>query len=440
MDYRKRIADLSKTKGYKWLSVFEIGVNDRLVNRVTEIWDKSSPYDAYLVERNLSEVGRHLENMIAYRNQILTFEESSVRAALDFELFKQNADRLQRLDVAEWHAGQSKLESDEQKTASQFFAGVDSGVEPLAKGFSSVSAAAARVASQRNTDELKRIADVKAKWITIREYQNEIEARFNMPGHVMNLPDRAAKLQTLLLDEVEVAFQKSKTIASAVAVLFDMTGYSVELPRPAAGTDYLNEWLLWHKGLSRGIAIASQKEVESEVSIGFTQTTSYGSQPMKDADFIAKLNGDLLLELDTTILFTDSFQYLKLKGVGISFGAEKAALNDDPSYKYVYCKAIVFPPTVEDLVFKDKNRLLRREPMIFDKVSLTDPNTKNGGFFRGANIENIDPRGLWKIKIPNFIGWTGHSMRKVSEMMTDLRLHFLVQSRPKNTPADWASW
>jgi hypothetical protein len=427
--------ELRDTYGYIWLPVlrWDLPTIDDVIRKA--IGDEAKQlchYDAYRVEKLLADISRLLDRIFSYRKEGYDLDIAATTWALEYQLFKDQLDRQISLEQLAYVGEQREKERDAQKKAADAFAVVN---HPLAQGFSeaaSGSSASSGIAVQGESD---RRNVVKLKWDRLSKHQDDLELRHKLPGGSMNFIDRLDRLQGLLVEDVQEAYQKAVAARAGLKALF-----GIDLPFPAVDDNrFLDKFLSWTRLVIRQLEIDQQDDVEFDHIIPLVQLQGDGklSGVIAPAIYMTAMNpnGDGKLTVDLTNYFTPApLGKMWLRGVGLSFS------DADPSqetHRLYRLSAQVFPPPAQDLFSQMPNNTIPRTPILLSNISMTNPN-EPAKIYRGPNIDNLDPRGTWTVKINSTLGFpnVGRQTRNAASI-PDIKLHLAICARPEKSIDKW---
>jgi hypothetical protein len=142
--------------------------------------------------------------------------------------------------------------------------------------------------------------------------------------------------------------------------------------------------------------------------------------------------GDGILTVDLTHSFNPLFGRLWIRGVALSLGVQAP---QDAYQRLFRATGQVFPPPAKNLV--SPRAVSPRSPAILSTIFLNDPAVAPR-MYRGANINNLDPRGVWTIIInKNFSVADSRQHARDPGYITDIKLHLLLTGRPNQSVTAW---
>ena len=423
--------------GFDWLEAFDETIDEFSYNLLKTEFGEESPHDYFLVEGNLAELSKSLDKVLSYRRASNNLEEKAVRQALEYKLFKQNYDTVQKLETRDWNTKLAEVEVSSATEMVEQFNDID---HPLAKGFA-VSANANRTANETFLkSELARNELVKSKWENVDLYSHSLQSRHDQSGHALNYRQRSQRLKELLKQELISAFRFAKAASFGLRVAYGYSKKESELPALKLN-GYIDELVYWAGEKVRQINLIKEKEVVFEHVI-FTRTTkkSDGKFIYDSATFNAQ-RAKGVFEFDLTDYFPQELLNGGLRVVGVDVGLRLSDIVKTPQHKYFFTSALVFPPDQPDLNSSSHGAKLGRAPAILERVSMLDGNTP-ASFYSGNNIRNIKPHsGTWTVKIPKNMEYWYPKQYPANSFITDVALVLLLACTPETNPSKFdAFW
>jgi hypothetical protein len=241
-----------------------------------------------------------------------------------------------------------------------------------------------------------------------------------------------------MIEDVKECFQKSLAVQLGLKAVY---GIVVQPPLPMQGTPgFLDNWLIWARAAIRRLEIDQQDDVEFEQIIPLRSPFADGTTTMK-TDYEGPMlypSGNGVLSVDLTEYFDDLLGKLWVRGVGLT---TTLADSSGPTRDY-RVSAQVFPPAPPDL-FSVNQKLAPRAPAIIFNV-FANASEDAGRIYRGANVNNMDPRGTWTIVVNKsfFQCWETDKHPIVSHPMNpnyirDIQLHLALTGRPNKSATAW---
>ena len=381
---------------------------------IADLKPRTNPYSPFHVERLLDEVGAHIDRAIRYRDMIYGYQERALNAALDIAAFEASSLSLEALQQSLWtddqhqaaktveyavlgesptspdkSASMSKAESEKEAPAT-----VD--VEALtlrrARGMLGLIDAVER-------GETARRAQVTAYWQGERERRKLLAQRYTTPGNPLNYAEKAAQYVALLKSDLAKIYNKCRAIADGVGLVYGEKVSLPEKPRPSAAgapLDLLTAYVLWQREQIETITGLRLAETEFEQTIVVRNAKDADSPFYTAAAYNAHLQvaGDRTLELDLRDYFPDTIKRLRVIAAGITVTFDATGnVNDGERDRATFIKAAIVPPPLDTD---------NRRPLLFDGVGAHSSGLYNR-LKSGAQIENIDPKGIWTLKIGKYV-------------------------------------
>jgi hypothetical protein len=425
--WTEKKADLRK-KGYDWLPVLLDGAItlDVVINSAAESAETSlNPYDPYRVEQLLGDMSRLLDRIFSYRKEGYDLDIAATTWALDYQLFKdQLADQI-ALEQLAYIGEQKRIERDAQKRAADAFGGA---TDPLASGFMESTLGNSNSNDAAVAGEKDRRDGVQRKWDRLSTHQDDLQARHSMPGGSLNFGDRLSRLQKLLSEDVIECYQK------AIAANLGLKAvYNINEPLPTPDVlSFLDDLLSWTRKVLKQLEIDQQGDIDFQHIIPLTDPAWDGSRLISSGVYTAAMAGSGVLTVDLTNYFDALFGKLWVRGVALSLGVD----NPGDVYRRVFrATGEVFPPPTKDLF--DPRNDAARSPVILSAIGLDDPGMAVS-MYRGPNINNLNPRGVWTIIInKSFSAGDQKQHPREANSITDIRLHLQLTGRPDKSVPNW---
>ncbi|MDK4733531.1 hypothetical protein [Rhizobium sp. CNPSo 3490] len=408
-----------RSKGYSWLPVLPHGsstLDVLIAMAASEAKNTSNPYDPYRVELLFADISRLLDRIFSYRKEGYDLDISATTWAMDYELFKsQLADQI-AIEQMAYIGEQKEIEGNAQKRAADAFGSVD---DPLAEGFKQAAIGSSSSSDVVVAGERERRDRVQAKWSRLSKHQDELQARHLMPGGSLNFADRLDRLVKLLTEDVFECYQKAVAAALGLSAVY---GINELLPDPKEDC-FLDLLLSWTRNVLRQLEMTQRDDVDFEHVI-----------PLKSimgGAYDAQLGGGTI-KVDLTTYFDPLFGQLWIRGVALSLGIKNPG---DPYQAVFRATGQVFPPPTADLY--DPKNYSARPPAILAAIFMDEPSAIPR-MYKGANINNLNPRGMWTVIINDTFSAAddvGHP--RDPKKLLDIRLHLLLSGRPEKSPANW---
>ena len=427
---------------YSFLSAFQSDLTvDQIVYNVTSSVVNVTPtYDPYQIENLIASSSSLLDRCLNYRREMYGLEEQAVRRALEYQLYKDQRAAQYAIELS---ARAETQRLDEQKgqdaAASKFGSVVDK--EPLASGFAAISGAASQSLLEAITSEQERKNNVDIKWKAADAYQLALEARHSSPGNALNYSERFDRIRGLLEQDIAIAYQKIKCVSLGAKRIF---GISIPLESPTQ-LGYIDVLVKYVRDIIDAIEQATVSETDFEHVVSLHQVRTLRGTPntfqlLQDDPWNNGLfKSPWLVSFYLDKEFPPAVKTLRLRGLGISFVTSDADKADTHLRSIA---AAVFPPETQEF-FGDGTAFIARSPVIFERVSVFDPNGVR--YVQVPSIYNIDPRSSsspigWQIILSsNAIFPDGSAKGTANTFIKDIKLHMRLSGILSTTSADWTS-
>ncbi|MBY3575472.1 hypothetical protein HFN65_31530 [Rhizobium laguerreae] len=412
------------SSAYGWLKDFKDSQSvDELVFKFTNSISKEPlTYDPYQIEALLSSVSTLLDRCLVYRRELFDLEEQAVKRALEYDLFRQQLDAQKNIELATHVESQRQKEKSGQDNAAKAFAEIGAG--DLGKGFSLISEASSQSSGIAIGGEQDRKRHVEAKWTALADYQQTLQARHETPGHALNYTERANRIRSYLEQDISIAYRKSRSIDYGQERIFNI----VERLKPPKRERYLDYLVSYIREAINKIELKAMDEIEFEhvVSIHQPRAKNPGGKAkfehMDDENWKMALNakeGDGEIGCDLQIEFPSTIKRLRVRGISASMLVESP---DDPVARQRTCAIVVFPPRPSEWPTEIEEHLKDRTPVIIEHIGPAD---QRPAPTRYVSINNLDPRGSWRIQVSTNLLWADGKVHGRSEThIKDIKLHF----------------
>ena len=152
------------------------------------------------------------------------------------------------------------------------------------------------------------------------------------------------------------------------------------------------------------------------------------------------MNGDGSISIDLSDYFPEELGKVRVHGVGLTVDHKWTAHTNIGVHKNLFIRAAVFPPDQINPYSTQAGSVLNRQPVLLDKVTLTEPGVATR-YFKGPNIENIDPTGIWKIRLPDYILYINDGdHRRNADTVRDIKIHLLLASETSPLTSKWGDF
>jgi hypothetical protein len=432
---------------YAWLPNLQVPgrtqpsktLDEVIIEAARAVENSRPPYDPYRVEWLLEDISRLIDRIFAYRKEGYDLDVAATSWALDYELFKHTVDAHIRLEKAEHFDVVRRGDRVALTNAATAFA---ASADPLAPGFKALSSRSAEDDEKIADGERERQEAIDSKWALFKKYQDKLQERHNFPGGSLNFKSRLDRLVSLLVEDVQQAYLKARAAERGLKEVF-----FIHMPLPPLDGFFLEKFLLWARRVIRQLEIDQQDDIEFEHIIYLAQPRGDGQPSGVIEDYAGAMqpgnNGTLHVDLRHYFGTASLGAHLVVRGVGLSTSDSNPS---DPTHKLYRLSAQVWPPPQKDLFSplpavegSHGTRLewVSRGPIFLTNISMTSP-SEPVRMFRGPNVNNIDPRGLWIIQINKTLGFPNAAIHaRNPNNIVDVKLHLLLAARPTK---DYTAW
>lgn len=427
---KRRLMDGTDAQ-FKWLPDSP-PIDDVIFAALKKVEHVACPYDPYRVEPLLQDIGRLLDRIFSYRKEGYDLDIAATTAALDYKLFMDQLPIQIELEQAIHVGKQREIEREAQAKAASAFEAVSQSHE-LAAAFKESAAGSRDSNAEAVSGESVRRKLVQEKWRLLEDHQRVLQQRHALEGGSMNFKGRLERLLKLLREDVKDAYLKARAAERGLKHVF-----GINLSLPPLGKSFLEDFLIWTRQAIRTLEIEQLDNIDFEHIVYLAQPRGDGKPSGVVNDYAQKMASasDGTLEVNLKSYF-DSIPlgaHLWTRGVGLSFSHNNPSV---PQHRLYRLSAQIFPPPVKDLFSSNQNSTIPRGPILLTNVAITDPN-QTVKMHRGPEINNIDPRGSWIIKVNSTLGFPNDGTHTRNQLDTpDIKLHLLLTARPKKSAADW---
>ncbi len=357
-----------------------------------------------LVEPLMGEIATLLDRCLSYREEAANLEINGIAAALGRMVANGVRDIDRKMIVADASPEVAALLAANFVTAADQFRRDGT---PLGKGTAIEIAAQGAGNDKTSASEAERRSLAASRLSFTQKIQNQLQARYDVPGNAHNYAERHVRKRALFLSDIQAAYERAMAVAVGAKDLF---GFNEPLPVPTPNV--LDALVLWSKLAMRAATRVAETEIEFTKDIAVTVPT--GSAP---------------IALDTTNAFAGLLN-LRLRAVGASWISASGELKDNIETQYF---------TTQLVCARTDGQLGPKSVFIIGGVrafGLQRPVEMNSG----AAIYNLDPRGQWTIRLAPM----GHTQNPTldwprNSLIKALVLHFQVLAVPDPTK-DSAWW
>jgi len=420
---------------------------DNIVYKVTSGLMSTEPaYDPYQIESLASSISMLLDRCLSYRNDMYSLEERAIKRCMDYALFNNTFEAQKSLELAPRTNEQIQASLTGQQSAVTAFGGTGPNSSP---GFAAVYDGSAKSTKIALEWELHRQSFVSTKWDQTKANQDELAARYTVPGHALNYSERYDRLRSLLTQDVTVAFQKIRCLYKACNKVFDLA-LDLQDPFPFGYLDYL---VVFVRDAVNAVEVATVEEIDFDYVVYLRQPRmkSDGSQsqlidqttwenvisPPTSAPVGAKGSG-LLGPITLDKEFSAAIKKLRVRGVGLSLDITVPNDANINTAKLKSTSAVLFPPAQENLFSPGSQK--ERPPVVITGFNNSD--LASAKIVSAPAVANIDPRvDSWFIQVSSNLyvpDVNAHARNK--DEIKDIKLHLKLSALVDKTRSKWTDF
>jgi hypothetical protein len=447
---------------YSWLAPFavDLPVDTIVYNTTSSSVTAKPPYDPYQIETLAASTSSLLDRCLSYRQTLYSLDEQATKRALQYELYEKQSGVLQAIETAVYLQQKWTNENTGELATQAAFA--NDSTTPLAQGFTAAAKVRAASAATMAAGEQARAKNVSDKWAATNDYQATLQSRHDTPGNPLNYVERYNRVAAYLQEDVGIAFQKLRCLSAGCNAIF---GLNLSLPPPSP-VAYLDTMVTFLRNLMNQVEIATQTEVSFN-HIVYLHQPKVGQNPIyppstpltplpnpkpvigyypriSTDDWQATLQAVMgnsqnhlrSFAIDLTKEFPSTITRLRVAGVGLTMTLGNPSATD-ATYPYKSASAIVFPPTVTDLLETSPTPLMR-SPLIIEGIGLTSPTGPT--MIAPSSVRNIDPRGVWFVQLSANFYQPDATTTGSPDQIDDLKLHISLVGSLEADPNKWSAF
>lgn len=404
----------SNAATYGWLTPLVVSLDAITAASLLPAADRDPSHDPYQVEDHLEEIGRLLDNCLAYRREIYELQAQATKTALEYELFSKQLDALKKLEIAEGVAKQLAAQRGHYTNAVAGFTEV---------GFKANSSASLAATVAGLAWEEQRTGLVKTKWELVEQYQKSLNARHSESGNALNYVERFNRVLAFYKEDVTTAYELARAVSAGLRIVADI---NTSLP-PINNNNYLDKLIEWNRAVVKQFNKFHREDVQSEITIPLRHLsslrTNYSDQMKED--------GAGELQFDLTDYFNAGIKNLRLKGVALSFGVNSP---EGTALAFQHVGAVIVPPnTIDPFGAAPTEKTIPRHPLLVQAA--IGNRSVPVEYVSSTNTNNVNPRGQWTIIVSKkIIVSDGEDRPKRTEAkFKNFYLHLLVASQLTNS-------
>ncbi len=424
--YTMRRKELMSEPSYQWPQLFETVFNERSKAYILNV-QSDPPYDPFQVEDLLADISKLLDRCLVYRREYEQLDTSAVKAVMDDQLFLNQLGSLKSLELAESIERQRIAERTQHALAAGRF--------DKNGGWRYMALAAVASSDEALKGEGERKSAVADKWKHLEEYMQTMRQRFEAPGNSFNFSDRLSRLLKFYESDLIEAYQRARAAEKGLRLVF---GINSPLPDLRVSDRILDDLVAWNRKSIDLLDVQLEQDSDFEITVYVRQPNGTGKRLITEAAYetAIKGNGELLLDLKDYLPPAAAAKALRVKGVGMSMSYAGNLKEDLHTIKLYRASAVVFPPNSIDPFSPGELGRKPRPACILTNISLTDPNSSIR-YLTGVNVNNIDPRGEWRIRVSKTLGYPDASERIRNESVLDIKLHLWLAAHTSADPTNW---
>lgn len=186
--------------------------------------------DKYCVIQNIADVGMLLDRLLEIRRELWEIDATRIRTTISYRSTLQQGETEHELNIAQ--APEGRVE-------------------------------AVTAASLNKLAETRRMVE-------------NLESLHGESGSSLNFSERMAKIRNIFKQDIESCYVRSIAVFDGIRACFGVTDI-IERPRPGElkyatfeGAAHLDDWVAWHRKLSRALeaVVATQMEHEFAIPLG----------------------------------------------------------------------------------------------------------------------------------------------------------------------------
>lgn len=447
--------DLDKLKNefIDWFPNVDPTLSTRLKTEFSR-WNKNTLYNPTQIEKLIQDLGDSLDRMVQLKREFAELNNTAITRALEYRLFKQNKEIIKSLEIENKKKQSLLLKIHESEKISEQF---DSSDHPLSKGFSSEHQANIALSEKEINSWEVRKEKIETKWKHIEEHQKSLEQRHSLPGGSMNFKERSEITIKYILNDFRIAISKALALEMGLRILYGFQGTSILTldTQDSDAVDLIDSLSFWYQDQLENFEIEVQDYVETEITLSYVRTTG-ASRDNLIAIFRDK-SKSLGFDLDKglaglnwknaivkgigasfAILDTNFYQNMpgEVKPVQNTVGIGGVAVDIFGRRNHAFLKARIQPST------NSFDGMRKIPQLLVDGIGTTNPHS-GPRFVRGQNIENLKPKGIWKVDLDDKVFDASDTIMPLTAVMrntdnnvsnpytrvTDVRLHLLLSTK-----------
>jgi hypothetical protein len=415
---------------------------EHIRDAIKEVEPSFPPYNPYLYEPLLTDVGKLLDRCLAYRREGYELEAQAVRTALEYDLFEKvagtEADLIKTVT--------STTAVDAQKAAQEAAADAFDGGDSLSKGFKVLTGKGAASLKATADSEASRREGLEKKLEYIRKHQKLLKDRHTTIGHALNYEERRARVIDLLIPDVKEAYQKARAAKAGLEAqlgIFSKQSWSFPTITDDNEKDvsFLDRLVVWTRGAMKAYEVDCLDDVAFDRVIPLVSAWAHAIAPLIDQQvFNASMStGKGKVGATIKVAIPAGFEKARVRGVGLSIATAHADELRDGLILFGSWAALIFPPPQSD-PFHRVAHVIQRSPIVLGRVGVYQLNNPPE-MQSGEEVWNLDPReGEWKVVVEpatNFGRRDPLAWPRELAWLKDIKLHLRIVARPKKAAADW---
>ena len=431
----------SKIASTPWRSILpeaEPSIDHALQRVANEKLHREPRFDPYEIEALLRDVSKSLDKCLTYRREAQDIDAQAITHALDYQLFEEQRNVLTDLEVEAPMLERYRAEHAAHQSAAKEFSNAKQ-TNDLAAGFFELSENSATAVQALQGWQVSRRTLIEEKWRLLAQNRADVLALHEMEGSSLHYKGRYKRILKYLVEDFGLAYEKAISASLGLKAVHGID--SPALPTPATlppGSSILDEMVYWAREILTQLDLRKFAETEFEVIISLNQVNAFNNLPPTSTPLGEALKKDGEIAVDLTTYFEDfPVERLRCMAVGLSLNP-KHGWTPASWGPLIRSTAVVFPPAIENL-FSAAGGEIRRAPILFSNVHMSQP-TMQPTLQTSRSIQNVDPRGEWRIHVGKSIWFPDSSVTIVRgrlEHISDIKLHLQLCGVPDRNSGSW---
>jgi hypothetical protein len=382
-------------------------------------------YEPLLLETLLKEASQALDRCLAFRKEAYELEIAAVKAAADYQLFLDLAEKDEKLEINALGIPQTRVRESGYRKASAMYS--------QDQGFAKHDETLADSAREELGAANERQSLLETRWAIRRRYEADYESRHRETGNAHNFSERFRRIIPLLADDLQEAYEKLLAVWVGIKTIYNRAMTLPELK----GEETLEELVLFSRDAIRVLDLERQEEVEYQVVVPLAQIWRSSEKPIVSTEQLsAAVNrtGDTkAISFDLSDVFFNQ-QRVRLRGVGLAIGATSLGSGGVglDEFGWLRVRATIHTPKQPSVTSPGSYYL--RPPIVLGDVCAYG-RMLPVAMRSGPECHNVDPRGEWRIVLNKYVLWVDETTKSIEESslfkyVADLKLYLNVVAKP----------